>query len=112
MAQNQLKKSKRNSKLPNLIVRENLVIYNTKTLFDEGTTFRFPDYLLRILSENNKDLLLKYNGEVKCSYTYDELKSSIITVTNTVYAGVHKGKPVTYNLVVIKLKADVNKCNQ
>lgn len=99
--------SKRKKVKPrNLSIRQNTVIYNTKTLFDDNTTFRFPDYLLPILSENNKTLILKHKNKVLCIYKFEELKNNIITVTGTSYVGSHQGKEVEYNLVVIKLKDD------
>lgn len=100
--------NKNNNKLNNrnIIVRQNIVIYNALTLYDNDTTFRLPDYLLNIIEANNRKLLLKHKGKTVRLYTQKELLENIISVGSTTYEGSFENKDIRFNLLIVQLTND------
>ena len=88
----------------NIIIRDNHVIYNTKTKFDEGTSVKIPSYIIQDILQGNKSLLLKFNNETLTFYNNtEELKKSIISIENKTFKGEFRKEAIEYNLVKIKI---------
>lgn len=96
--------SNKKSKQKNLIIREKFVRYNAHNLYDDGTTFRLPDYLINVINQGDKNLIFCHKGKTVCIYTHKELLESIETISNVAYEGVFNNEPIVYNLAVIKIK--------
>lgn len=88
----------------NIIIRDNHVVYNTKTKFDGGTSVKIPSYIIQDILQGNKSLLLKFNNETLTFFNNtEELKRSIITIESKIFKGEFRKEPIEYNLVKIKI---------
>lgn len=93
----------------NVFIRTDFNIYNTKSLFNDGTTVKIPSWIVQDTIENNKNLLIKLNQINVANYTTVELKRNLITVESKVFNGKFKNKEITYNLCQIKVELKNNK---
>lgn len=87
----------------NVLIRSDFNIYNTKSLFNEGTMVKVPSWVIQDAIENNKNILIKLNQVNIANYSTKELKNNLITVESKVYKGRFKHQDINYNLCQIKI---------
>ena len=87
----------------NIIIRQDLIIYNALKLYNDDTLFRMPSYLVNEVVDYNRKLVLKHNDEILRSYTGQELIKAISTVDKKPIKGMIKGKPIEFNITVFKI---------
>lgn len=90
-------------KQSNIIIRNDVVIYNALTLYEDDSQFRMPSYLVNEVVDNNRKLLLRHKGTNIRHYTGKELLNAIESIDKKLYNGVFKGQPIKYNITVFKI---------
>lgn len=86
-----------------MIIGKHQIIYNALTLYNGGTEFRMPSYLVNEVVDKKKILILKHNGENLRSYTGSELLNSIVSVDKKIIEGTFEGQPISFNITVFKI---------
>lgn len=85
----------------NIQIREDFVIYNTKTMFDDCV--KIPSYVIQEIMNKERRIMIRFNGKYLNLYTPEELKSKLVTVESRVYDGWFKAEKIKYNLVLVKV---------
>lgn len=97
------------AKKKNILIRTDFVIYNTKTMFNEGKTVKVPSYIIQDVIENDKGIMITIEGKYLVTYTTDQLKKNLVTVESKIYKGKFRNEEITYNLCKINIVLDESK---